>query len=63
MTKREELAKYQKALDAILEGGQSVEDNGLKIERPSLSHIQKRIKELESDIALEEGGGYRVTVW
>ncbi|MCF4150216.1 hypothetical protein L2W58_00135 [Dethiosulfovibrio sp. F2B] len=63
MTLTEELAMYEKAEAEILEGGQAFEDNGLKIDRPTLSHIQKRIKELRGMLAMEEGGGPHVVVW
>nr|WP_321499412.1 hypothetical protein [uncultured Dethiosulfovibrio sp.] len=63
MTPREELEMYEKALQAVLEGGQAVEDNGLKVERVNMAHIQKRIKELRSALSIEDGGGSRVVVW
>ncbi|MCF4115130.1 MULTISPECIES: hypothetical protein [Dethiosulfovibrio] len=63
MTPREELEMYEKALQAVLEGGQAVDDNGLKVERANLANLQKRIKELRSVLSIEDGGGSRVVVW
>lgn len=64
MTPREELEMYEKALQAVLEGGQAVDDNGLKLERANLANLQKRIKELRGQIeAGKDGGGSRVVVW
>ncbi len=65
MTLREELELYEKALQAVLEGGQSVDDNGLRLERANLGSLQKRIKELRGQVAQETvgGDGSRVVVW
>ena len=71
MTLAEELALYEKAESAILEGGQSVNDNGLQFTRASLADVQKRIKELRSQIETEAsadssgsgGSGSYVAAW
>ena len=72
MTLAEELALYESAEKGILEGGQSVLDNGLQITRASLADVQKRIRELRAQIAAEDsaasssgagGGDCRVVAW
>lgn len=57
-TARQELAEIEKALTAVTLGGQSYTIGSRKLTRADYSALLARKKELQADIAAEEGGNH-----
>ena len=63
MTNAEELALYEKALTAILDGAQEYKIGGRTVRRADLEVIQRRIDYLRGQIAEESYGTTAFARW